>query len=49
MVKNKTMAVVFALLGYCSTLVDGNWTAFMFILMIAIPMFFSKESWFYES
>lgn len=48
-IKNKVMAVIFTLLGYCSTLVDGDCTAFIFMLMIAVPMFFSKESWFYES
>lgn len=48
MVKNKIMAVVFALLGYYSTLVDGDWTVFIFLLIVSIPLFFSKESWFYE-
>lgn len=48
-IKNKIMAVIFALIGYCSTLVDGDCTAFIFLLTIAIPMFFTKESMFYES
>ena len=48
-IKNKIMAVIFALIGYCSTLFDGDWTAFIFMLAIAIPMFFTKESMFYES
>lgn len=48
-IKNKIMAVIFALIGYCSTLVDGDWTAFIFLLIIAVPMFFSKEKMFYES
>ena len=49
MIKNKIMAVVFALLGYCSTLVDGDWTAFIFLMTVAVPLFFSKENRFYES
>jgi len=48
-IKNKIMAVIFALIGYCSTLVDGDCTAFIFLLTIAIPMFFTKESMFYET
>lgn len=48
-IKNKIMAVVLALLGYSSTLVDRDCTAFAFILTIAVPMFFAKESMFYES
>ena len=48
-IKNKIMAVIFALLGYCSTLVDGDCIAFIFMLIIAVPMFFAKESMFYES
>lgn len=44
MIKNKIIAVILALMGYVSALVDGDATAFVFLLMIAIPMFFSKES-----
>ena len=44
MIKNKIIAVILALMGYVSTLVDGDATAFIFLLTIAIPMFFSKEN-----
>lgn len=42
--KNKIVALSLAGVGYLSTLIDGDGTAFIFILLIAIPLFFAKEN-----
>lgn len=44
MIKNKIIAVILILLGWASALVDGDATGFVFVLLIAAPMFFSKEN-----
>lgn len=43
---NKIVAILFVTIGWLSTLIDGDGTAFVFLLCIAIPMFRSKHSWF---
>jgi hypothetical protein len=42
--KNKIAALAMAAVGYATTMVAGDGTAFAFILMIAIPMFFMREN-----
>lgn len=37
--KNKLVAIALVLLGYISTLVDGDGTAFIFLLIVALPVF----------
>lgn len=45
--KNKLYATVLIILGWLSTLIDGDATAFVFLLMIGVPLFFAKENWIY--
>ena len=42
---NKLIAVGLFILGYLSTLMEGDGTAFVFILLFAIPLFFAKDNW----
>jgi uncharacterized membrane protein HdeD (DUF308 family) len=37
--KNKLVAIALGLLGYITTLIDNDCTAFVFLLMIAFPIF----------
>jgi hypothetical protein len=37
--KNKLVAIALGLLGYISTLIDNDCTAFIFLLTIAFPLF----------
>lgn len=43
--KNKIYSCLLLLVGYLSTLIDGDATAFVFIATIAVPLFFSKENY----
>lgn len=43
--KNKIMATIFILLGYLSTKLEGDGSAFIFTLMLGLPLFFAKENW----
>lgn len=43
--KNKLYAIALLLCGYIPVLIDGDGTAFVFLGMIAIPLFFAKENW----
>lgn len=38
--KNKVVALALALLGYLSTFIDGDATGFVFLLFLAVPLFF---------
>lgn len=42
--KNKVAALALALVGYLSTFIDGDATAFVFLLFIAVPMFFARNN-----
>ena len=42
--KNKLAALGLALVGYLSMLPEKDATAFVFLLMFAIPLFFAKEN-----
>ena len=45
--QNKLSAIAMVAMGVLVTILDhGDATALMVILMFAVPMFFSKESWF---
>lgn len=48
MIVNKIASILLILASLIPLIVDGDGTALIFILMIAVPMFFAKESWFYE-
>ena len=43
--KNKLAALGLALVGYLSMLPEKDATAFVFLLMFAIPLFFAKENY----
>lgn len=46
LLRNKLFAVVLGLLGWCSIPVsDGDGTAFVMLLMLAIPLFFASENY----
>lgn len=43
--KNKIYAVVLLALGWLSMLLDQDATAFLFLAMLAVPLFFAKRNW----
>lgn len=45
LLKNKVYALILIGLGWLSILPDRDGTFLVFISMIAIPLFFSKENW----
>ena len=43
--KNKAVALTMALIGYASTFIDGDATAFVFLMIFfAIPLFFARRN-----
>lgn len=42
--KNKAVATAIAFVGYLSTFIDGEATAFVFLMLIAIPLFFTRKN-----
>ena len=42
--KNKVAALALAFIGYLSTFIDGDATAFVFLLLIAVPLFFARRN-----
>ena len=42
--KNKAVALFLASLGYFSTFIDGDATAFVFLLLFAVPLFFARRN-----
>ena len=42
--KNKAVALALAGIGYLSTFIDGDATAFVFLLLFAIPLFFARKN-----
>ena len=45
--KNKLGAIFMIICGMLGVVVEKDATALVFLLMFAVPMFFSKRSWFY--
>lgn len=43
--KNKIYAVVLLALGWLSMLLDQDATAFLFLAMLVVPLFFAKRNW----
>ena len=41
--KNKLIAIIFIILGYITTIPENDATAFVFILLFAIPLFFANK------
>lgn len=45
LIKNKIYSTLIMLIGYCSMLLaNGDGTAFIFTLIIGLPIFFAKEN-----
>jgi hypothetical protein len=42
--KNKVTALAIAFAGYLSTFIDGDATAFVFVMLIAVPLFFTRTN-----
>jgi hypothetical protein len=42
--KNKAVALAFSGLGYLTIWIDYDATAFVFILILSIPLFFAREN-----
>jgi hypothetical protein len=42
--KNKVAALVIAFAGYLSTFIDGDATAFVFLMLFAVPLFFARRN-----
>lgn len=42
--KNKVAALAIAFTGYLSTFIDGDATGFVFLMLIAVPLFFAKDN-----
>lgn len=45
--KNKLYAIVLLACGYVGIPLENDATAFVFMAMFAIPLFFAKENWIY--
>ena len=45
--KNKLAAIMMIIAGFGPVILDHDATALVFILFIAIPLFFAKENWIY--
>lgn len=43
--KNKICAIALLICGGISIFIEGDATVFIFMLIIAIPMFLSKKNW----
>ena len=43
--KNKLVSIAMIVIGYLSTLPDGDGTAFVFLLMFALPLMFAKKNY----
>ena len=43
--KNKAVALALAGIGYVSTFIDGDATAFVFLLFLAVPLFFTRTNY----
>ena len=42
--KNKVGALALMAVGYLSTFIDNDATAFVFLMLLAIPLFFAKNN-----
>ena len=42
--KNKVVALAMAGFGYLSTFIDGDATAFAFLMIFAVPLFFARRN-----
>ncbi len=42
--KNKVIALAMALVGYWSIGIENDATAFVFVMLIAIPLFFARTN-----
>lgn len=47
MIKQKIVAVLLVALTIPVIVIDGDATATVFMLLLAVPMFFSKKEWFF--
>ncbi len=47
MIKNKMYAVALLATGVLSTMVSSDATFLVFMIVIAVPLFFSKKQWIY--
>lgn len=45
--KNKICAIAMIICGMLGIVIEKDATALVFMLLIAVPMFFSKRNWFY--
>jgi hypothetical protein len=43
--KNKVAALAIAFTGYLSTFIDGDATGFVFLMLIAVPLFFARKNY----
>ena len=43
--KNKLFAIALFAMGYSSMFLDGDCTFFVFMLIFALPLFFTSEKW----
>lgn len=45
LIKNKVYSAVLISLGAITVPIESDATAFIFLLMIGVPLFFAKENW----
>jgi hypothetical protein len=45
--KNKAAALAIGFVGYLSTFIDGDATACVFLMLIAVPLFFTRRKYIY--
>lgn len=44
LIKNKLYSILLMLIGYCSIYIIGDCTAFIFTLIIGLPLFFANKN-----
>lgn len=42
--KNKAVSLALMVVGQLSTFIDGSATAFVFLMLIAVPLFFARKN-----
>lgn len=45
LIKNKVYSAVFIFIGAITIPIESDATAFIFLLMISVSLFFAKENW----
>ena len=42
---NKIIAILLGIIGWVATFIDNDATIFVFLMLIAVPLFFARTNW----